>query len=94
MVDMFTRTFVIPAWIMVFGLLFAFLPPTEMAATLYRLVGGGLIAPGIVVLLVARVRKYRHASTARRRLTGVAAQPWFQGRASSSLLPKVSPTLS
>ena len=46
---LFTRRAVIPVWIIVFGLVAVFAPPSGLATGVLLLVGGGLVAPAIML---------------------------------------------
>jgi len=50
----FARTYVVPTWLLFFGLVFVFSPPTGAATSLLLLMGGGLVAPVLITFLVRR----------------------------------------
>jgi len=53
------RTFIVPVWILVFGLVFVS-PPTGVAPSMFLLVGGGVVAPALMVLLCAAIPHLFH----------------------------------
>jgi hypothetical protein len=48
---LFTRRAVVPVWIIVFGLVFSFSPPTGFATAVLLLVAGVFVASAITLLL-------------------------------------------
>ena len=54
------RTFIVPVWILVFGLVFVSSPPTGVASSMLLLVGGGVVAPALMVLLCAAIPHLFH----------------------------------
>lgn len=62
----FRRTFILPIWILVFGLLFVFSPPTRVATSTLLLVGGGVFAPALIVFLWKRIPHLFHKPVERK----------------------------
>jgi hypothetical protein len=51
----FARTAVVPVWILFFGLVCLFSPPTGVGASILLLVGGVLVAPVLMMFLCAAI---------------------------------------
>ena len=53
----FARTAVVPVWMLVFGLVCLFSPPMRVGTSILLLVGGVLVAPIVLILLSAAIRR-------------------------------------
>ena len=53
----FARTAVVPVWMLFFGLVWLFSPPMRVGTSILLLVGGVLVAPIVMILLCAAIRR-------------------------------------
>ena len=53
----FARTAVVPVWMLFFGLVCLFSPPMRVGTSILLLVGGVLVAPIVLILLSAAIRR-------------------------------------
>ena len=60
---LFTRRAVIPVWIIVFGLVAVFAPPSGLTTGVLLLVVGGLVAPAIMLTVGAKLWNVCGATT-------------------------------